>query len=386
MSQKSAKQPPTTAKTSENDVTGRPPKDIVDRLRLIRSESVGPVTYHALIARFGSAENALRSLQDLARRGGRRKPLRIFGQTEAEDEIAEAKRHNAIPITPRCPAYPSILTEISDAPPFLYAIGRTGLLQEETVAVVGARNASAVGLRFANELAADLGRHQIVVASGLARGIDEAAHRGALPHGTVAVMAGGLDKVYPPEHIEIFEQICAEGCALSEMPPGTVPQARHFPRRNRIVSGISRAVVVVEGAMRSGSLITARLAGEQGREVLAVPGSPRDPRARGPNALLRQGAAMCETVDDVLSALSLPHRAVSSTYDADPPQFDENDTAPTEDTRRLLLARLSVTPVDIDDLARSCTLAAPVVATTLLELELAGRVYRLPGHRVQLAA
>lgn len=371
--------------TSENDRLETTSQEVVDRLRLIRSESVGPVTYHALMRRFGDADTALRSLPDLARRGGKKKPLRICGQSKAEDELAAADRLGAVAVCHGYPGYPAALAEIPDAPPLLYAIGHIEYLQQDAVAIVGARNASALGLRSAQDLATDLGRHGIIVASGLARGIDAAAHRGALDQGTVAVVAGGLDHVYPPENEDLFRQICASGCALSEMPPGTVPQARHFPRRNRIVSGFSRAVVVVEGAARSGSLITARLAGEQGRDVLAVPGSPRDPRARGPNALLRQGAAVCEGVDDVLAALSLPRRYAASAA-TESPELSETPDTPTDEARRTMLDRMSVAPIDIDELARSCALPATVVNTTFLELELAGRICRLPGHRVQLAA
>lgn len=351
MSQESAHDK-TPIAAAENDPLGLPTKEIVDRLRLIRSESVGPVTYHALIARFGNAGSALHALQDLARRGGRRKPLRIFGQSPAEDELAAAAKNGAVPIIHGSTAYPPALAEIPDAPPLLYAIGRTALLNIDAVGIVGARNASAVGRRFARELADDIGRRGIVVVSGLARGIDAAAHHGALAHGTIAVVAGGLDHIYPPENEDLFRQICEVGCALSEMPPGTVPQARHFPRRNRIVSGISRAVVVVEGAARSGSLIT----------------------------------AICEDVDDVLAVLSVPRRPLVPTRVEDPPQLDEPATGTADAARRQLLEQLGVAPIEIDDLARSCALPATIVTTTLLELELAGRIHRLPGHRVQLAA
>jgi len=386
MSQESASEKTPMAATPKSSGAVLATNEIVDRLRLIRSESVGPVTYHALVARFGSADLPLRSLQDLAPRGGRRKPLRIFSKTHAEDELAAAAHNGALPIVHGTATYPPGLAEIPDAPPLLYAIGHEALLTKDAVGIVGARNASAVGLRFARELADDIGRHEIVVVSGLARGIDAAAHRGALPHGTIAVVAGGLDHIYPPEDEDLFHQICEGGCAVSGMPPGTVPQARHFPRRNRIVFGVSRAVIVVEGAARSGSLITARLAGEQGRDVLAVPGSPRDPRAREPNALLRQGAAICEGVDDVLAALSVPRRAGASEGVEERPQLSEPAPGMTDVTRHKLLEQLGVTPIESDDLARSCALPALVVTTTLLEPELAGRIHRLPGHRVQLAA
>ncbi|MEQ8249527.1 MAG: DNA-processing protein DprA [Alphaproteobacteria bacterium] len=360
-------------------------REIVDRIRLIRSESVGPVTYRELLQRYGGATEALASIADLSRRGGRTRPLRIGSVDDAARELDTAARAGARVIVHGTPDYPSLLHEIADAPPILFAVGHVGLLNGESVALVGARNASAVGMRFARDLAGDLGRQGIVIVSGLARGIDTAAHRGALASGTIAVLAGGLDNVYPAENEPLFRDICAQGCAISEMPFGTVPQARHFPRRNRIVSGLAKAVVVIEGAARSGSLITARLAAEQGRDVLAVPGSPLDPRARGPNTLIKQGAALCEGVEDVLAALSMPRRQDlhSRTVEEAAPLPIAADI---DAIRSAIVANLSFAPIDIDDLARSCDAPSPLVATTLLELELAGRIERLPGHRVQLAA
>jgi DNA processing protein len=358
--------------------------DLVDRLRLIRSENVGPITYRALLARFGTATRALNALAALSERGGRRTPLRITGEKEAVEELKEARAAGMQPVVLGTPRYPSLLSETGDAPPILFAKGKSALLQTDSVAIVGARNASAVGMRFAHDLAGGLGEAGLVVVSGLARGIDTAAHRGALNSGTTAVMAGGLDYVYPPENDGLYAEICQTGCALSEMPPGVVPKARHFPRRNRIVAGIARAVVVVEGAARSGSLITARLANEQGRDVLAVPGSPLDPRARGPNGLIRDGAAICEGVDDVLAALELPRHSLRevgpSSLDTD---LEENHSDAAE-ARQALLERLSFTPTDIDDLIRLCSISPSLANTAILELELAGRAQRLPGHRVQL--
>jgi DNA processing protein len=358
--------------------------DLVDRLRLIRSENVGPITYRALLARFGTATRALNALAALSERGGRRTPLRITGEKEAVEELKEARAAGMQPVVLGTPRYPSLLSETGDAPPILFAKGKSALLQTDSVAIVGARNSSAVGMRFAHDLAGGLGEAGLVVVSGLARGIDTAAHRGALNSGTTAVMAGGLDYVYPPENDGLYAEICQTGCALSEMPPGVVPKARHFPRRNRIVAGIARAVVVVEGAARSGSLITARLANEQGRDVLAVPGSPLDPRARGPNGLIRDGAAICEGVDDVLAALELPRHSLRevgpSSLDTD---LEENHSDAAE-ARQALLERLSFTPTDIDDLIRLCSISPSLANTAILELELAGRAQRLPGHRVQL--
>ncbi len=358
--------------------------DLVDRLRLIRSENVGPITYRALRARFGTATRALNALAALSERGGRRTPLRITGEKEAVEELKEARAAGMQPVVLITPRYPSLLSETGDAPPILFAKGKSALLQTDSVAIVGARNASAVGMRFAHDLADGLGEAGLVVVSGLARGIDTAAHRGALNSGTTAVMAGGLDYVYPPENDGLYAEICQTGCALSEMPPGVVPKAQHFPRRNRIVAGIARAVVVAEGAARSGSLITARLANEQGRDVLAVPGSPLDPRARGPNGLIRDGAAICEGVDDVLAALELPRHSLGevgpSSLDTD---LEENHSDAAE-ARQALLERLSFTPTDVDDLIRLCSISPSLANTAILELELAGRAQRLPGLRVQL--
>ncbi|HEX2113811.1 MAG TPA: DNA-processing protein DprA, partial [Alphaproteobacteria bacterium] len=274
-----------------------------DRLRLIRTDNVGPVTYLQMLRHFGSATAALQALPELARRGGRAKPPRIPSIMEAEAEIALAAKRGARLITWGETSYPATLAAVTDAPPVLYVLGRGELLLQRAVAIVGARNASANGVRFARQLAADLGSAGLVVVSGLARGIDTAAHQGALATGTIGVMAGGVDVVYPPENSRLHADIAARGAVVSEMPPGLEPQARHFPRRNRIVSGLSVGVVVVEASPRSGSLITARLAGEQGRDVFAVPGSPLDPRARGTNDLIRQGATLTEGAADVLAAL-----------------------------------------------------------------------------------
>jgi DNA processing protein len=265
--------------------------------------------------------------------------------------------------------------------------GAHSLLERPMVAIVGARNASVNGRTLAKRLAADLGRAGLVVASGLARGIDAAAHEGALATGTVAVMAGGLDVVYPPEHGALFHEVVATGAAVSEMPPGTQPQASHFPRRNRIVSGLALGVVVVEAAPRSGSLITARMAAEQGREVFAVPGSPLDPRARGTNGLLRDGATLVESAEDVLAALAdLLRRPLGegrrSAYLA--PSGGPPDERSLARARQGVIDALGAAPVGVDDIVRHLGIEMPVLQMALLELELAGRVERHPGGRVSL--
>src|ERR1700687_4348735 len=257
------------------------------RLRLIRSETIGTKTYWDLLNRYGSAREAIAALPALARQSG--KPRPVISLDEAKREVEALRAAGGDLIVCGEPAYPSALAAVDAPPPLLSVRGSTGLLQRDMVAVVGARNASALGARFARQMAGDLGAAGFVVASGLARGIDTAAHKGSLATGTCAVMGGGIDVIYPPENKALYEEIVATGVAVSEMPFGLQPTAQHFPRRNRIISGLARGVVVVEAAEYSGSLITARLAGEQGRDVFAVPGSPLDPRAKGTNGLLRQG-------------------------------------------------------------------------------------------------
>jgi DNA processing protein len=355
-----------------------------DRLRLIRTEHVGPVTFFQLLERFGSAGAALNALPDLARRGGRSKPPRIPTAAAAEGEIAAGIKLGARLVAWGEAEYPAMLAATGDAPPILFARGRVELLMQRSVAIVGARNASANGVRFARQLAAELGAAGLVVVSGLARGIDTAAHQGSLQTGTVAVMAGGVDVVYPPENDRLYAEIVEQGVAISEMPPGLEPQARHFPRRNRIVSGCSVGVVVVEASPKSGSLITARLAGEQGREVFAVPGSPLDPRARGTNDLIRQGATLTEGAADVLASLggmaSAPADPPAHTIGPEtPPKIDE---AGLLTARQCVTGKLGPTPVPVDEIVRQCQLAPAIVLTILLELELAGRLTRHPGNQV----
>ena len=361
-------------------------------LRLWRSENVGPVTFRQLLRRFGSAEAALAALPELARRGGRDRPLAICSAPAAERELAQLGRMGAHLITMADPAFPSLLAELDDAPPLVSALGRVELLAGRSVALVGARNASANGRLLAETMARQLGEIGWVVVSGLARGIDSAAHRGALATGTIAVLAGGLDRPYPPESEPLYRAIAERGLVVAELELGRVPQARHFPRRNRIVSGLSLGTVVVEAAIQSGSLITARLAGEQGREVMAVPGSPLDPRCRGANQLIRQGATLVETAGDVTEALSgfagqarapmQPLTAPSGTLS----NLSEDIEITTKSSRNLVEERLGPSPVAVDELLRQCQMSPPFLRMTLLELELAGRLIWHPGNRVSLLA
>lgn len=362
-------------------------------LRLIRSENVGPVTFWHLLRHFGSAADALDALPELSRRGGRSNPVRIASVAAAEAEIGATGKAGARLVAAQEPDYPWRLAKTEDAPPLISLAGEAALCDAPVVAIVGARNASSNGRRIARTIAQALGEAGVAVASGLARGIDAAAHTGSLETGTIAVVAGGIDICYPPEHDELMQDIANRGAILAEQPVGTKPQGRHFPRRNRIVSGIASGVLVVEAAARSGSLITARCAGEQGRDVFAVPGSPLDPRCTGANGLLRDGAILTERADDILQVLQpglreAPGRAeptvLAPDSTAEAPRMAAD--AVIADARRSLADCLSPAPTPIDDLVREFGDDSATVAAALLELELAGRVERHPGNRVALVA
>ena len=352
-------------------------------LRLARAQNVGPVTFAALIERFGSASAALRELPKLARRGGASGDIRIPAMPEAEQELECIARAGARLIVSCEADFPAGLAALDAPPPVITVLGRHEIISREMIAIVGARNASALGRKFAAELAAGLGDAGLVVVSGLARGIDTAAHEGALGSGTVAVLAGGVDDIYPPENARLYDRIRQEGAVVSEMPMGLRPQARHFPRRNRIISGLARGVVIVEAAEGSGSLITASFALEQGREVFAVPGSPLDPRAKGTNRLLREGATLTEAAEDVLDVLrpliqqGFRDPAATSGW---PPVIDEPQA--DENLRHRVMELLGPTPTAVDELVRQCDAPAGAVQSVLLELELAGRIYRESGNRV----
>ena len=354
--------------------------ECVDWLRLAGTEHVGPISFFQLIDRFGSAREALAALPALARRGGRPGAAKIPSASDAQAQIAALAKAGGRWIAATEPDYPPLLRQIADPPPLISTIGRAELMTERCVAVVGARNASANGRRLARDLARDLAASGVIVVSGLARGIDAMAHEGALP-ATVAVVAGGADIVYPEENRALQERIGQEGLIVAEMPPGTEPQSRHFPRRNRIISGLSLATVVVEAAERSGSLITARFAAEQGRDVFAVPGSPLDPRARGCNGLIRDGATLVQSAEDVLEGLGR-HAAPDPKRAPEPPsKFDEGEV---DKARSAVLELLGPGPVSVDELIRQCHMSAPAVLAVLLEAELAGRLERHPGNQVSL--
>jgi len=352
----------------------------LDWLRLTRTDDVGPVTFSQLIRRFGDPTKAIEALPHLAQRGGRTAPLAIPSRADAEKELAAGERLGAALICACEPGFPPLLAAVDPPPPVIWARGRRELLARQGVGIVGARIASAAGQRFARTLAKDVGEAGYLVVSGMARGIDGAAHEGAMASGTVAVLGGGVDDVFPPEHAGLYARLIEQGCVVAEKWPGARAKAKDFPRRNRLISGLSLAVVVVEAELRSGSLITARLAGEQGREVLAVPGSPLDPRAKGTNDLIRQGAAICEGVEDVLRAIE----AMSSIREPDWRDYDAG--SPDDEADSALLQRieglLSPTPVSRDDLVRVTGTSASVVGAALMELALAGRAELLPGGMV----
>lgn len=361
--------------------------ETVARLRLSRSENVGPVTYRQLMARFGTGEQALAALPDIAARGGKRH-IAIYPAAKAQDELRAVEKAGACLLIVDVAPYPSLLARIEDAPPVLIAKGHVTLFDKKALAMVGARNASAAGIRFARELAVGLATSGLCIVSGLARGIDAAAHEGALASpggGTIACVAGGLDVHYPPENSGLYDRIAAEGLLLSEQPLGTVPQGRHFPRRNRIISGVSQATVVVEAALKSGSLITARVAAEQGREVMAVPGSPADPRTQGCNQLIREGATLVQSVQDILEVLSPLGRFGSAEPDQHYLPFPTSRSDPTDTERRAITELLGPTPVPVDELVRLSALSPGLVQLIVLEMELAGLVARHAGGRVSLA-
>jgi DNA processing protein len=356
--------------------------DLVDRLRLVRSPGIGPVTYRQLIARFGSPAAALEAVPDLAARGGGRPP-RLISRGDVEKEILRLDALGGRYLILGQGLYPRALAELDDAPPLLTVRGDLGLLDRPLIAIVGARNSSAAACRFARQLAYDLGQQGAVVVSGLARGIDSAAHDGSLESGTIGIVAGGIDVFYPPENQARQEAMFDRGLVIAEMPPGTEPRARHFPYRNRIIAGLSLGTVVVEAAPKSGSLITARLAAEAGREVMAVPGSPLDPRAQGCNQLIRQGATLVQNAADVLEAVRPIQPGFASpraTYEPAEPQWVDGDAG----ALGLVEELLGPAPVPVDEIIRLSGAPSGAVQMALLELDLAGRLDRHAGGKVSL--
>lgn len=362
-------------------------QEVIDWLRLSRAKNIGPITFYKLLSVYGTAADALDALPELSKRGGRKKPLIAPSVRESEKELSALQKIGGQIITAADERYPLALSAIDDAPPVISVLGNPTLLNQSCIGMVGARNASLNGRKLAEKIAGALGARGEVVVSGLARGIDTAAHQGSLKTGTIAVVAGGIDVVYPEENQKLYEKIIENGCVVAESAFGAKPFAASFPRRNRIVSGLSQAVVVVEATMRSGSLITARMAGEQGRDVMAVPGSPMDPRASGPNHLIREGATLVRSGDDILEAVQ--NFSGQSLFDVNNIQKSLEDHFSIEDdisesARESVISEISFTPTAVDELIRTCHMSVPTMQTILLELELAGRIKRLHGNRVTL--
>ena len=364
-------------------MNGPSDQERVSLVQLARTEGVGAITFHRLMQRFGSATETLNALPDMAKAAGKRNGLTVFSKAKAEDEIARLTRLGARYVAFGDGEYPALLSQVDGPPPLLCISGNSSLAEQKCVAIVGARNASATGRKFTRMLADRLTQAGITIVSGLARGIDTAAHEAARDMQTVAVIAGGIDHMYPPENSDLQRAIAERGLLITEMPPGTAPKAELFPRRNRIISGMSRAVIVVEAALRSGSLITARFAAEQGRDVFAVPGSPLDPRCEGCNRLIKDGATILTSVDDVFEALNaqnLMRRSLS----AEEPVFTGRDVSPEGADREKVVSLLSPTPVHLDDIVRESGLSADIVTAVLLELEIVGRAGRDGSGMVSL--
>ncbi|MDX1717592.1 MAG: DNA-processing protein DprA [Anderseniella sp.] len=364
------------------------------RIRLALSDNVGPATWHQLMDRYGSGEAALAHLPELAQRAGAGRRIRLFAEADALAVVEKTDRLGGCILMPGDPHYPELLVQTGQAPPLLFALGRTSILQEPCCGIVGSRNASANGKRFAREIATALGRAGHAVVSGLARGIDTAAHQASLGTGTIAVMATGLDVIYPDENSELAEQIAETGCVVTEMPPGTRPRAELFPRRNRIIAGLASAVVVIEAAIRSGSLITARLANELGRDVYAMPGSPYDPRSAGTNRLIRDGAALLADPQELIRDLRDQHTSHLQFREGQPAPHWKRSMEPPDQTavttinveaaQRVVLELLGTDPVEVDDLIRESGYGPKEVHEVLLRLDLAGQLERHSGQRVSL--
>jgi DNA processing protein len=360
-------------------------KEKIAWLRLIRTENVGPITFYSLLENFGTAQKALEALPTLSRKGGRLKDISICPESAAMEEMERLGYIGGKMLFAAEEDYPLALAATEDAPPVVSILGNAKLLNLPSIGMVGARNASLNGCKYAERLARELGEGGQIVVSGLARGIDTAAHKGALETGTVAAVAGGVDVIYPPENTKLYESMKQEGCIVAESPLGMEPLARHFPKRNRIISGLSSGVVVIEATVKSGSLITARLAAEQGRDVYAVPGHPFDPRAEGPNKLIKDGATLVTSADDILHNIA-SFSATRPKGFSEPPNAswiseDAIETLP-EEIAPIILQNISTTPLTVDELVRTCQVTMPDMQMALLELELAGRIQRLPGNRV----
>ncbi len=357
----------------------------IDALRLIRTPKIGPITYYQLIKNYGDASKAIEALPELAKRGGGKKPFIPLSKQKAEKELEQLTKYGGNILLQGEDNYPTMLGHIPDAPPVLSYVGHIHLLNTPSIAIVGARNASAVGLKITEKIAEGLSNSKFTIVSGMARGVDATAHWQALTNGTIAILAGGIDNIYPPENTKLYERLREEGLILAESPFGTKPLNNHFPRRNRIISALSLAVIVTEAALRSGSLITARMAAEQGREVMAVPASPLDPRGKGTNSLIKNGATLIETVSDALNTLQpLTQQNMYLEEETEDNIYCHNFHNPNPKDRDTILSLLSPTPIPLDYIIERSGISVPIINLILIELELAGRLERNNGHGISL--
>ncbi len=363
-------------------------------LRLYRTDNIGPITFNKLMDRYGTASNAIYALPELAKRGGRKNPLVAYDKAKAEEELAKIKNFGAELITRLDSRYPNNLKALEDAPPVITVKGNTQLLNKPNFGFVGSRNASLNSQKLAEDFAKEIGAEGYVISSGLARGIDTSAHKGSLETGTIAVIAGGINDIYPKENTDLYHQIAEHGLIIAESPFDAKPQARHFPWRNRIISGLSLGLLVVEAGLRSGSLITAGLALDQGRELFAVPGSPLDPRSKGTNKLIKDGGAWLTTsARDVLNIINDLKREPFSEDEnpffagnSNPDIIDNSSLSDNQakELKNIIIDMLDLTPIEVDKIIRACDYPTPNVLTALLELELAGRIERQAGNKVNI--
>lgn len=361
----------------------------IDCLRLIRSENVGVKTFQSLISLYGSPAKALEAIPEVSKRGGRKKVLKVMSIAAAEKEIEDCKRKNAKIISIYDEEYPKLLKQISDYPPVITVYGNSGILNKPSISLVGSRNSSINGCKFTENLCKDLAKHKILSVSGLARGIDTAAHKGSLEYGTIAVVATGIDIIYPAQNKDLFKRIGEKGAVIAEMPYGSMPKAQNFPRRNRIISGMSMATIVVEANLRSGSLITARMALEQNREVFAVPGSPLDGRSEGTNKLIKGGASVLTSISDIIGNVSFDIDHLEAMQEqSDLFSQPTLSKAPDEDmlnkVRDDIISQIGYTPTLVDEIVEYTNYPTNIVVAVILELELAGRLERSFGNKVSL--
>lgn len=361
-------------------------KDKIDWLKLIRSENVGPKTFHALVKTYGSPDKALANIDELSRNGGIKNKIKIANNNDVEREIEKVENFGAKHILACEPHYPKSLLQLDDHPPVITVLGNKELLKgNNIVAIVGSRTSSTNGYNFTTKIASDLSKQNIIIISGMAKGIDKAAHEGSIDNGSIAVVACGIDQIYPPENKQLYHKLAEKGLIISELPIGTAPLAQHFPRRNRIISGMAKAILVIEAKQKSGSLITANFAKMQGKRIFAVPGFPSDPRAEGPNELIKNGAQLLSSANDVLEYLNtFSDLSLSDNFSSYTASFSMPSEGELAKYRPIFLEALSHYPSAIEDIAQQTRIPLPALNIIILELELAGKLERHYGNKICL--